>query len=112
MSKEWHIEAVEYAKEVYGVTLDDLGYVSGDEIGESPIGYVERLAEKYDLRPIADLIAITDPLTIRVAELESEVWSLQESNEQLQRQLQLEQKAGDDMQTAMLAAYHCMGEFL
>ena len=52
MSKEWHIEAVQYAEEVYGVTLDDLGYVAGDEIGESPTAYVERLCSKYDLRPL------------------------------------------------------------
>ena len=53
--REWWYKATQYAVMEYGVTLDDLGYESGDWVGESPEGYVERLAEKYGLTRHSDL---------------------------------------------------------
>ncbi len=57
--RDWWEEAQEYAQDVYGITLDWLGYEDGDEVGEGPSAYVERKAEKYGLTSRVD-IAITE----------------------------------------------------
>ena len=47
--KEWIEAATEYSLQLYGVTVFDLGYEWGDEAGESPDAYVERMGEKFGL---------------------------------------------------------------